>query len=104
MLDGSLKIGAFAVGADAGVFRVEIKCPPPSGAGDRRRRWWGAHNIVHTKESKTPAESKNHASEYDERRMSFMIWERFEGVKIQIDEEVKKRWNPPTTASRSPAP
>ena len=32
------------------------------------------------------------------------IWERFEGVKIQIDEEVKKRWNPPTTASRSPAP
>ena len=21
----------------------------PSGAGDRRRRWWGAHNIVHTK-------------------------------------------------------
>ena len=32
------------------------------------------------------------------------IWERFEGVKIQIDEEVKKRWHPPTTASRSPAP
>ena len=33
-----------------------------------------------------------------------MIWERFEGVKIQINDEVKKRWNSPTTASRSPAP
>ena len=32
------------------------------------------------------------------------IWERFEGIKMQIDEEVKKRWHPPTTASRSPAP
>ncbi|MBQ8698203.1 MAG: DUF559 domain-containing protein [Schwartzia sp.] len=32
------------------------------------------------------------------------IWERFEGIKIQIDEEVKKRWHPPTTASRFPAP
>ena len=27
---------------------------------------WGVHNNVHTKESKTPAESKNHASEYIE--------------------------------------
>ena len=32
------------------------------------------------------------------------IWERFEGVKIQIDTEVRKRWHPLTTASRSPAP
>ena len=32
------------------------------------------------------------------------IWERFEGVKIRIDTEVRKRWHPPTTASRFPAP
>ena len=32
------------------------------------------------------------------------IWEKFEGVKVQIATEVKTRWHPPTTASRSPAP
>ena len=32
------------------------------------------------------------------------IWERFEGVKLQIDTAVRKRWYTPTTASRSPAP
>ena len=32
------------------------------------------------------------------------IWERFEGVKIQIDEEGKKRWNPPHHRFAVPRP
>ena len=40
----------------------------PFGGGGPPQAVVGAHNNVHAKESKTPAASKKHASEYDKNR------------------------------------